>query len=187
MRACSWTPPGYSVPAVWQCRPALRPLHGALNPPLILTPALPCLRCHGCPLLTGPVRPFVSVDVCPWDVAELPEWQEALRRACEQWQADAAEALAQARVACAGRLRGQAQRVSFTHAPQQIRPAACCMWLWVPTSPPTTHPAVFLYQPTHRVGPRRATWRTWPRSASSTCGEVRGCCHPSAEWDPFHG
>lgn len=49
--------------------------------------------------LAGPVRPFVSVDVCPWDIAELPEWREALRTACKQWQEDAAEALAQARAA----------------------------------------------------------------------------------------
>jgi hypothetical protein len=34
------------------------------------------------------------VDICPWDRAELPEWQEALRAACRQWQLDAAEALA---------------------------------------------------------------------------------------------
>jgi len=58
--------------------------------------------------LAGPVRPFVSVDVCPWDAAELPEWQEALRRACQQWQADAAEALAQVRAAQARRREGGA-------------------------------------------------------------------------------
>ena len=40
------------------------------------------------------MRPFASVDICPWDRAELPEWQEALRAACRQWQLDAAEALA---------------------------------------------------------------------------------------------
>lgn len=41
------------------------------------------------------MRPFVSVDACPWDVAELPEWQEALRRACAQWRQDASATLAQ--------------------------------------------------------------------------------------------
>ena len=44
----------------------------------------------------GPVRPFASLDICPWDRAELPEWQEALARACQQWREDAAEALATA-------------------------------------------------------------------------------------------
>jgi hypothetical protein len=42
----------------------------------------------------GPVHPFVSVDLCPWDRAELAEWQEALGRACKQWRGDAAAALA---------------------------------------------------------------------------------------------
>lgn len=37
----------------------------------------------------------MSVDVCPWDLAELPEWREALSNARQQWQEDAAEALAQ--------------------------------------------------------------------------------------------
>ncbi len=41
------------------------------------------------------MRPFVSVDVCPWDLAELPEWREALHTACQQWREDAADALAQ--------------------------------------------------------------------------------------------
>ena len=48
------------------------------------------------PLCAGPVRPFASLDICPWDRAELPEWQEALVRACQQWREDAAEALATA-------------------------------------------------------------------------------------------
>lgn len=45
----------------------------------------------------------MSVDVCPWDLAELPEWREALSNARQQWQEDAAEALAQARAGGAAR------------------------------------------------------------------------------------
>jgi hypothetical protein len=64
--------------------------------PSIIFLAVPSCACIMLPyfLPAGPVRPFVSVDICPWDRAELPEWQEALRAACRQWQLDAAEALA---------------------------------------------------------------------------------------------
>lgn len=76
------------------CAHPLRPL---------CIPMLPHPGCRPLPARprAGPVRPFASVDVCPWDQAELPEWQEALGRACSQWRQDAAEALEQ--VGAAGR------------------------------------------------------------------------------------
>lgn len=126
----------------------------ALDAPM---PPLPCAP-------AGPVRPFVSPDLCPWDAAELPEWQEALRRACQQWQQDAGDALAQ--VGERGGWRADALRT-------RAQPGAASARCLLPMRPFLTPLAAPCPAALRRVGQRQRRWATWLRRLSSTFGATR--------------